>query len=75
VILEVSSLNVRLCLIEYVEVQGVSLIFSPSMAAVREAVLFTKPACVGNSEYKFLLQFSIPYFIEQSWKADLQLVS
>jgi hypothetical protein len=67
-ILEVSSLNVRLCVIEDLEVQIVSLIFSTSMAAVMEAVLLTKPACVGNLEYEFLLRFSLPYFIEQSRK-------
>jgi len=70
VILEVSFLNVRLCLIEDLEAQIVSLIFFPSMAAVMEAVLFTKPACVGNLEYEFLLQFSLPYFIEQSRKCQ-----
>ena len=53
-ILEVSSLNVRLCLIEDLEAQIVSLIFSPSMVTVMEAMLFSKPACVGNLECEFL---------------------
>lgn len=48
-ILEVRSVNVRLCLIEDLKVQCVSLILFPSMAAV----LFTKPVFVWSLSMNF----------------------
>jgi hypothetical protein len=56
-------------------VHRIPLIMSQSAGVVTGALSHAKPASTGNWESVFPLQFSLPYFVGEFWRADLQLLS